>query len=145
MTDARTAAEVATSSFASETYAVVTLNPATGLFVIINQDQQTDADTATVVAGLKKSPNSTPYSSILTHFFLFHSSEGQGVSSPASLSLGEAVLYGGQYSLDPSISRLSDNSFALTYYDNSDTGPVIKSRYGKVVFGGLIINYYDYG
>ena len=58
MVNARTATTLTSTSIASETYAIVTLNAANGLFVIINQDQLTDSDTASVMAGQPPLPPS---------------------------------------------------------------------------------------
>eukprot|EP01035_Chromulina_nebulosa_P018760 gene18760-24527_t len=48
------------------------------------------------------------------------------------ITLGNGVLYVGLYSLSPLITRLSDDSFAIIYYDFNQTIPQVTTRYGYV-------------
>jgi hypothetical protein len=50
------------------------------------------------------------------------------------ISFGTEALYGGQYSLAPAVSRLSDTSFVIAYFDNTDDNdtPVVMVRHGTV-------------
>ena len=54
------------------------------------------------------------------------------MSTDGTITFGTPAVYGGVYSLSPAITRLSDNSFAVCYFDNTDAGaPVAITRYGK--------------
>ena len=83
---------------------LVTLNSATGLFVAISQDLDETAATGFVVAGQVSSQTNTV---------------GNLVASEE---------YGGVYSVNPVITRLSDTTFAIAYY--SDAPTQIMTRYG---------------
>jgi len=100
---------VATSTLDSQIFEIATLDGNNGLFVGINQDMDANADKATVVAGKTSA------------------------IAPSSFSYGSPVNYGGEYSVDPAITRLSDNSFAISYFDTDAVGTsILVTRYGVV-------------
>lgn len=88
-------------------YEIETLCQSSGLFVAITQEF-TNTSSAYILAGsLRMDSNS---------------------SSMLSLTWGEPMPYTFGYSLSPQISRLSDNSFAIVYYNNASN--VLLTRHG---------------
>ena len=54
------------------------------------------------------------------------------IAEGGAVTFGQAQTYGGQFSMAPAVSRLSDTSFVIAYFDNKDDGgPVVMVRYGK--------------
>lgn len=94
---------------AGQVYEVATLHQSEGLFVAIEQDSSPDVDRAVVFAGRVQQDGTT-------------------------FSLGEDQLYSDDfYSMNPTICRLSDTTFAMSYYDTTDDGtPVVSTRVGKM-------------
>lgn len=92
-----------------DVHEVVTLSQAGGLFVAVEQDFSDEADQAFVFAGLVQADGT-------------------------AFTLGDRVLYSDDvYSVNPVITRLSENSFAMSYYDTSDSGePIMSTRVGTV-------------
>lgn len=89
-------------------YDIATLDATSGLFVVINQDFDTTKDTCTIIAGKIDKSNNYP------------------------MSYETPMVYAGQYSIDPAITRLSDNSFAITYFDSTAEGSsILVTRYGN--------------
>jgi hypothetical protein len=87
---------------------IATLDGNNGLFVAINQDTDPAADKATVIAGR--------------------------TSATSSFTYGTPALYGGEYSVGPAITRLSDNSFAISYFDTNSAGSsILVTRYGLLI------------
>lgn len=82
---------------------VLTLNSDSGLFVGLCQDIDPDVATDFIVAGTVDKTNKYAISDL--------------IKSPQ---------YGGNYSVEPSITRLSDTEFAIAYYGDDD----VKTRYG---------------
>lgn len=119
LSNPRDTSVLSSSTFPTEVYDIATLNQETGIFVAINQDMDETQDTATVIAGYHSDL------SVLSYF------EGMVTSTNPQFTYGIPVVYGGQYSVDPSITRLSDDSFAIIYYDtNAQNTTIVVTRYG---------------
>ena len=89
-------------------YQIETISQADGVFVSIQQDMSADEDTAHVYAG-----------KVLM--------DGSG------FSLGQEVIYSDDpFSVNPLITRLTDNSFAMSYYNTVDGEPVLSTRVGNL-------------
>lgn len=90
-------------------YEIITLSKVDGIFVGICQDYNNVAETAYIIAG-KLIKNENNYEIKL---------------QPS------ATPYTSVYSVDPTITRMSDNSFAIVYY-NYETNKV-ETSYGKSI------------
>jgi hypothetical protein len=65
-------------------------------------------------------------------------------SSTGLFTVGTPVVYGGQYSVAPAITRLSETSFAISYYDTNSAGSsVLVTRRGLVNPNDLSITLSD--
>lgn len=105
--DARTISTLTTSTPPVSVYQTTTLAQNTGLIVGIGQDMSLDEALDTVTAAT--------------------------VASTGVITYGESVRYGsGDYSMDPMITRLSDTSFAISYYNsiNNFTYTQLLTQYG---------------
>jgi hypothetical protein len=87
-------------------YEIVVLSQEYGTFVGITQDTSSTEETATVVVG-------------------------QYMETTGSFSFGTAVLYSSIYSINPKISKLSGNSFAISYYNNDSSA--LATRIGRLI------------
>jgi hypothetical protein len=88
-------------------YQLSVLDESSGLFVFVTQDTSKTVETAFVVAG-------------------------QVDSETFAVALGTAVEYSSLYSLNPLITPLSANSFAMSYYDYTVTPNLLMTRYCSV-------------
>lgn len=88
-------------------YETAVLNQNAGIFVSIAQDANADEETAYLVAG-------------------------QVNEASFKFTLGSPILYTQIYSVNPQITRLSDVSFAITYYDTSALN-ALTTRYGTIM------------
>lgn len=88
-------------------YEITTLSVSGGIFVGISQDAAEKADAAFVVAG---KVNKDTY----------------------AITMTKSAQYGSQYSMTPTITRLSDTTFAIAYY-SSDAEDLtqLTTRYGE--------------
>lgn len=86
-------------------YELTTLSASAGIFVGITQDVDENADSAYVIAG-KVNKNTYEIG-----------------------TLTKSADYGTQYSITPTITRLSDTSFAIAYYSGEPSQ--LTTRYGK--------------
>jgi len=84
---------------------ILTLNSASGLFVGLCQDIDEDAPTDFIVAGTVEKNNKYAISELVT----------------------SDSYVGTQYSVSPTITRLSDTEFAIAYYGDT----FLETRYGK--------------
>jgi hypothetical protein len=92
-----------------DVYEVATLDQAGALFVAVQQDVSAGEDQAVVFAG-KVDTEGTQF------------------------SLGADTVYSADaYSLNPTISRLSDTTFAMSYYDTADGVPIVSTRVGMLL------------
>lgn len=88
-------------------YEITTLSVSGGIFVGISQDANENADAAFVIAG---KVNKDTY----------------------AITLTKSAQYGSQYSMTPTITRLSDSTFAIAYYSSNAEGQTqLTTRYGK--------------
>jgi hypothetical protein len=79
-----------------------------------------DKDTATAIAG----GHIPPPSPLITGFLS---------SSTGLFTVETPIVYGGQYSVAPAITRLSETSFGISYYDSNSAGSsVLMTRRGLV-------------
>ena len=85
-----------TQTTLSDLYHVVTLNQATGLFVTISQDDSFGTPNTALIAGRSDSKNSY------------------------AITFGASAVYDqGSFSIDPTITPLSNSSFVIAYYNSS--------------------------
>lgn len=98
--------ELSTFSSTYDFFQLTVLDQDLGIFVFITQDQSSTSETAYVVAG-KVDPISY------------------------EITIGSPILYTQLYSVDPYITRLSNSSFAFTYY-SYDSNPSLLTRYGNI-------------
>jgi len=84
---------------------IVTLEQSTGLFVGIAQGYSSVNNTGVILAG-------------------------RVAADGKSIKLGKAAEFVTSYSLDPRITRLSSNSFAISYYSYSSPA-TLRTKYGK--------------
>jgi hypothetical protein len=88
-------------------YETVTLSQSSGVFVSICQDFSLDLEEAYVVAGI--------------------------VGSNYDVSFGKPITYTSVYSVNPSIVRLDETTFALSYYTSTEPY-VVNTRYGEIAY-----------
>lgn len=100
---------VSSTPYPHKIYEIATLSQSEGTFMGISQDTSpSDNNTAVVFIGKVSSDGKT-------------------------IAFGAPVVYTlDEYSLNPACSRLSDTSFAITYYNNVDGLPYLSTRAGFV-------------
>jgi hypothetical protein len=110
LNSSKKAVVLATNYSSYNLYHVVTLNQATGLFVSIGQDETFNGTHAAVIAG--RSVKSDAY----------------------AITFGAPLKYTFylNYSVDPSIAALSNTTFAIAYYGNSNSQSYVYTRFGKI-------------
>lgn len=90
-----------------DVYEVITMSQSGGIFVAIEQDNNAGVNEAVVFAGMVQADGS-------------------------KFTLGPSAYYSTSiYSMNPVITRLSDTSFALSYYDTVEGLAVMSTRVGK--------------
>ena len=101
---------VSSTPYQYKVYEIATLSQSDGTFVGISQDiSSIDNDLAIVFIGKVSSDGKT-------------------------ITFGSPVVYSpDQYSLNPACSRLSDNSFAITYYNDVNSQHYLSTRAGFIV------------
>ena len=95
---------------AADVYEVTTLSQSGGTFVAVEQDMSSEDDSAFVFAG-------------------------RVLADGSKFSLGQQEQYSDDmFSLNPVITRLTDTSFAMSYYASAaDGSPVMSTRVGTAI------------